>query len=289
MATSKIKLGRNSYGKSKVRLLKVSRSGADNRWHDIRELTVDISLSGDFDAVHTRGDNSKCLPTDTMKNTVYALAKDDPIDSIESFATRIAAQFVETHLPASRAVVAISESAWARAELAGGSHPHTFVRGSQERADCTSIFERAFDPRVSSGLTELILLKSADSAFSGFTRDNYTTLRETEDRIFCTSVSASWRFGERRASNYNEARRAVRQALIETFAAHESKSVQQTLYAMGEAALARCDQVESIHLIMPNKHCLLVDLSPFGLENKNEIFVPTDEPHGLIEATVERA
>lgn len=280
---STVRLTQNSYGKSRVRVLKVSR---ENGRHDIRELTVDIALSGDFEDVHTRGDNAKCLPTDTMKNTVYAMAKDDPIDSIESFAERLAAHFVGTHRPASEAKVNIASIPWDRADIGGKAHPHCYTRGSDERALCEVTLRRGGEPRVRSGLSGLVILKSADSAFSGFPRDRYTTLKETEDRVFCTSISAWWAVGTE--ADHNSVRASVRDAMIEMFAGHKSKSVQHTLYAMGEAVLARCESVQSISMSMPNKHYLLVDMTPIGIQNQNEVFVPTDEPHGLIEATVER-
>jgi urate oxidase len=139
---------------------------------------------------------------------------------------------------------------------------------------------------VASGLTGLTLLKTRDSAFSGFPRDAYTTLPETTDRILASSVNATWRY--RRGTGDFSARDSIRQALIETFARHQSHSVQHTLYAMGEAALAACGDVLDITLALPNKHHLLVDLKPFNLDNPNVVFVATDEPYGLIEATVRR-
>ena len=89
-------------------------------------------------------------------------------------------------------------------------------------------------------------------------------------------------------SNYNAANQSILDALLKTFALNYSVSVQATLFQMGEAALRAAPEITRITLALPNKHCLLVNLAPFGLENKNEIFVPTDEPHGQIEATVAR-
>ena len=80
----------------------------------------------------------------------------------------------------------------------------------------------------------------------------------------------------------------MRRALVGAFASHTSESVQQTLYAMGEAALAECSGVTEILLSLPNRHHLLVDLKPFGLDNPNEIFVATEQPFGLIEARIRR-
>ena len=82
--------------------------------------------------------------------------------------------------------------------------------------------------------------------------------------------------------------RAVRQLLLEVFAEHRSESVQHTLHAMGQAVLDSLEIVSAIRLVMPNKHHLPVDLSRLGLPNRNEVFVPTDEPYGLIEATLVR-
>ena len=73
-----VRLVHDNYGKSRVRLLKVARGTPS---HDIQNLTVNIALEGEFEAIHREGDNSACLPTDTMKNTVYALAgENDDID-----------------------------------------------------------------------------------------------------------------------------------------------------------------------------------------------------------------
>jgi urate oxidase len=281
-------LGENSYGKSRIRLMKVSRSGMR---HIISELSVDIALEGDFDAVHTRGDNSNCLPTDTMKNTVYALGKSHPIETIESFGLHLGRHFVSRNQQVDGARVAISQIAWDRVQIGGREHPHCFTKGSDERQTCeVAIDEQGAD--IVSGIHGLVILKSTDSAFSGYLKDEFTTLPETRDRIMCTSITADWLYTDEavRSDKPDFAlwRAAIRKALIAAFAGHKSESVQQTLFAMGESALAACKQIERIRLSLPNKHCLLVNLKPFGLDNDNEIFVPTDEPHGLIEATIER-
>ncbi len=282
------RLGQNNYGKSLVRMVKVSREPRSRR-HTVQELSVDIALEGDFDAIHTRGDNRLCLPTDTMKNTVYALGKDHPIDTIESFALHLARHFVRSNPQVSSAAVHITQVPWDRLTLRGREHPHCFTKGTEERQTCRATATRA-GAAITSGIEGMVILKSTDSAFSGYPKDRFTTLPETRDRMFCTSVSAHWE--STRASTarapFAADRAAVRRALVETFAAHKSESVQQTLYAMAEAALVARRNISSIRLSMPNKHCLLVNLRPFGMENANEIFVPTDEPHGLIEATVHR-
>src|SRR5262245_34695725 len=260
----------NRYGKSHVRLVKVRRSRDP---HEIVDVTIDVQLEGAFTDVYVRGDNSSCIATDTMKNTVYALARQDPIDHVESFASRLAEHFAAK--PAvSRVQVSAVEHRWERLSVAGRPHPHAFAQpgGEQWTADVT---RDSNGTEMISGLRNLVVLKTTDSAFAGFPRDEFTTLPETCDRILATSVTAAWKYRSR-ASDV-AARDRIRTALVETFAAHDSKSVQHTLYAMAEAALAACRDVAEITLTLPNRHHLLVDLKPFGLDNPNEVFVATDQ------------
>jgi len=271
----------NRYGKSRVRLVKLRRSREP---HEIVDFTIDVQLEGAFDAVYVDGDNAACLATDTMKNTVYALARQDPIVSVESFGSRLAEHFIATPHVARVRVSAI-EHRWDRLTVDGRPHAHAFAQPGGEQWTAAVSCER--DRReVVSGLANLVVLKTTDSAFTGFPRDRFTTLPEATDRILATSVTASWRYAS--ASADFSARDRIRTALLETFAAHDSRSVQHTLYAMGEAALAACGEIVEITLSLPNRHHLLVDLAPFGLDNPNEIFVATEQPFGLIEATIRR-
>ena len=272
----------NRYGKSRIRLVKVRRSRDP---HEIVDLTVDVQLEGAFEAVFVDGDNRPCLATDTMKNTVYALARQDPIDHVESFAIRLADHFLGK--PAvSRVRISAMEQPWGRLSAAGQPHPHAFVQAGAEHWTCV-VTRDTQATEIVSGLANLVVLKTTDSGFSGFPRDEFTTLPDTEDRIMATSITAAWTY-QTEVPDFS-ARARVRRALVETFAAHQSRSVQHTLYAMGEAALAACADVGSITLTLPNRHHLLVDLTPFGLDNPNEIFVATDQPFGLIEATIRRS
>lgn len=141
---------------------------------------------------------------------------------------------------------------------------------------------------VKSGLKNLVILKTTDSSFSNFLHDRFTTLQDADDRIFATDLQADWLY-RHHGIDFASCRNAVRQSLLETFAQHNSLSVQHTLYAMGEAALEKCTEIEEINLVMPNKHYLLFDIGRFGMENRNEIFTPTDEPFGRIAGTLRRA
>ena len=261
-------LASDSYGKCAVRLVKVVRDGARHHLHD---LTVDVRVEGDFAAAHVAGDNSAVLPTDTMKNTVYALARQHEVDPPEHFAARVAARMIEASAAATRVTVEIACHAWSRLSVAGRPHDTAFERGSDEQRIASIALARsetragAADHQArEAGVRDLVVLRTAGSAFAGFLRDQYTTLKETRDRIFATAVSARWRYAGD-FDKYNAAFTAIRSALLDTFATHPSESVQHTLHAMGESALAACPAMTEIRLSLPNKHHLLVDLSPFGL------------------------
>ncbi|TQM83364.1 urate oxidase [Saccharothrix saharensis] len=274
-----IVLGPNQYGKAENRLVTVTRDGAV---HAIKDLTVSTSLRGDLADTHLTGDNSKVLATDTQKNTVYAFAKQAPVGEIEDFALRLGRHFVSTQEAITGARVLVDEHSWQRIE----GHDHSFVQGGNEKRTTavTVDGERAW---VVSGVQDVVVLKSTGSEFHGFPRDEYTTLQETDDRILATSVTARWRYQGSDidwAASFTE----IRRLLLATFAAKHSLSLQQTLYAMGEAVLRARPEVAEVRLSMPNKHHFAVDLSPFGLENDNEVFYAADRPYGLIEGSVLR-
>jgi len=276
-----IRLGENNYGKQRVRILQVARH-ADR--HDIKELTLGVRLKGNYETAHTAGDNKKILPTDTMKNTVYALAKQHGIETPEGFCLRLAEHFLASNPQVSRARVEAVETLWVRLPHGGKAHPHTFTRSSGEKRTASVSGTRG-ERTVHAGIDGLVVLKTTDSAFEGFLRDQYTTLKEDRDRILATVIHAKWLYRSDTA-DFESTWHGVRQALLEAFAEHDSKSLQQTLYAIGEAALRKFAAIREIHLSLPNKHYNLVDLSPFKMDNPKEIFLPTDEPHGLIEATI---
>ena len=279
-----VKIVNNNYGKARVRLMKVAREGER---HQLQNITVKIAFEGDFTEVHTVGDNSQVLPTDTMKNTVYALAyQTREIEEIETFGLRLADYFLTGNPQITRAIIEIAEHAWTRITVGGEPHQNSFVKGDDEKR--MAIISQTRDgATVESGVEDLIVLKTTKSGFVGYIKDQYTTLPETTDRIFATSIKAVWRYANADAAT-GDAWRNVRQTILETFAEHDSLSVQHTLYAMGEAVLEKFSDIAEISFSLPNIHCLPIDFTHFGLENDNRIFVPTDEPHGLIEARLTR-
>jgi urate oxidase len=283
------KLATNRYGKSRVRLMRVTKHEGH---HDLDEWTVRALLTGDFETAHTLGDNSKILPTDTMKNTVYSIARDSKAGSMEDYAKELVDFLLSRNPQVESAEVVIESTLWKRLIVDGEPYPTAFMRGSDERQTTTVSRAQSGTFAITSGLDRLTILKTAQSGFVGYIKDSLTTLPETTDRLFATALKAEWPYTDKAIAegiDFNKCRTHLREALISTFAKHDSLSVQQTLYAMAEAALAHTGIIDEVYMLMPNKHNLLVDLGRFGQTNPNHIFVPTDEPHGTIEATVRRA
>jgi urate oxidase len=277
-----IELGANRYGKAAIRLVRVARGPDGDR---VRDLTVAIALEGDFEAAHTDGDNSMVIATDTMKNTAYAFAKDRLDGSIEDYGRALAEHFLEA-TQVDTATVNIRAHQWSPIDVAGTPARDAFVRGGEGTRVATVSATRG-GTSVEAGVEDLVVMKTTRSAFSGFPRDRYTTLAETDDRLMATKITAIWRYGSPDL-DADATFLAVRTTLLEVFADHDSPSVQTSIWIMARAILERHDEVEAVRMVLPNLHHWLVDLSPFGLTNDREIYIATTEPHGLIEATVRR-
>ncbi|MGC5013932.1 factor-independent urate hydroxylase [Streptosporangium sp. DT93] len=291
----RVVLGPNRYGKAEVRLVRVARDGGV---HHLKDVTVSTALSGDMEAVHLTGDNATVLPTDTQKNTVYAFAGKHGVAEIEDFAILLARHYVESQPAVHHARVEVEEHFWDRIPVpatatgpGAGDRRHSFVRSGRETRTCLVHHDSDGTVTVVSGLKDLVVLNSTDSEFSGFAEDEYTTLRPTADRVLATEVTARWRHapgGTGGRAAYGESYDEVRRHLVEAFAGTYSLSLQQTLYAMGERVLNARDEVCEVRLAMPNKHHFTVDLTPFGMDNPNEVFYAADRPYGLIEGAVLR-
>jgi urate oxidase len=281
-----IELGDDRYGKQAIRLVRVVRD-ADH--HVVRDFTVGVTLEGAFEASYVAGDNSAVIATDTMKNTVYAFARDrlDGSTAIEAFG-RVLAEHFAAAPQVDRATVALREHRWERLTLHGGAPaPDAFARdGSWTRV--ASVAATRDGVAVEAGIEDLAVLKTTKSSFTGFPRDAYTTLPEASDRLMATQVSARWRYVSPDI-DHDALFGAVRTTFLEVFAEHESPSVQASIWIVGKAVLERHPEVTEISMTLPNLHHWLVDLAPFGLDNPGFVFTPTREPHGLIEATVRRS
>lgn len=284
----KLQLTSHRYGKSRVRLMRVTRH---HTHHDLHDWTLEILLTGDFTEVFTEGDNTRILATDTIKNTVYFLARQSTADSMELFAGELIDFILSRNAQVTSAEVTIQSHLWKRLIVEGEPYPTAFMKGSDERQTTHASRSQGGKVSIRSGFENMTLLKTAQSGFVGFLRDNLTTLPETTDRLFGSAVTTEWTYTASAIASgidFNKLRKGLREGMVATFAKHDSLSVQQTLYAMAEAALAGTNAIDEVFLRMPNKHNLLADLRRFGIDNPKQIFIPTEEPHGTIEATVRR-
>jgi urate oxidase len=277
------KLIEQRYGKEQVRILKILRNGPR---HTVREIEVSALLAGDFDRSYTAGDNAKVVLTDTIKNTINVLAKEQLGAEVEPFALMVGQHFVANYEQVKKATVEIRERRWERMTIDGAPHSHAFAAGSDARKWTRAICS-AEGCEVAGGIRDLVILKSTGSGFENYPKCKYTTLPETPDRILATSFSGTWFFAQAPA-NYAAANDAILSAMTKVFANNFSPSAQTTVFQMAEAALAACPEISRIDLCMPNKHFIPINLAPFGLDNENEVFLPTEEPFGLIEASVAR-
>ncbi len=282
------RLAENHYGKSRVRLMKVTRDGDQ---HEVREWTVGLYLQGDFAECFTKGDNAGIMATDTMKNTVYSVARESAATTMEGYAQDLARLVTQRNPQVEHVRVSIEEKMWVRIRTVDGDvrtpDGSAFLQRGPERSTTDVELYPGAVPVIRSGVKGLVILKTSRSAFTGFKRDEWTTLPETADRLLGTEATIVWKY-TKLLSDYAATRKRLMDGLLTSFARHESLSVQQTLFQMAEDALALEPAVSELTLTMPNRHNLLVDLSKFGQENANEIFVPTDEPHGQISARVVR-
>jgi urate oxidase len=272
-----IVLGAHRYGKAETRIVRVARDGAR---HELTDLTVSIALAGALEDTHLTGDNSRVLPTDSQKNTVYAFAREHGIGQIEDFGLLLARHFVDSQPAVSQARVRIEQYGWHRL----GDHSFQRDGGPVRTASLTYDGRQAW---AVSGLTDLTLLNSTGSEFRGFAEDRYTTLPETDERILATAVTAQWRHGTA-TGDWQESYRETQRLLVDAFAGTYSRSLQQTLFAMGQRVLAERPELVEVRLALPNRHHFLVDLAPFGLDNPDEVYLAADRPYGLIEGTVLR-
>lgn len=274
-----VQLGANRYGKSQVRVVRITRApGAADR---LRDWNVSTSLSGDLDAVHLTGDNAAVLTTDTQKNTVYALTKRLGDVEPEELALALAEHFVTTSSAITRARVSVHEYAWAPI----GDADHSLVRSGRQTRTTTVVHDQVMGTTVVGGVADLVVMNTTNAEFWGFPRDELTTLAETRDRVLATEVTATWRLREP-VADFGGVFEAATAALLTTFAATYSLSLQQMLFTIGEQVLAAVPQLCEVRLSLPNKHHFVVDLAAFGMTNDREVYLAADRPYGLIEGTV---
>ncbi len=273
----------NTYGKARVRVMRVHRDG---EYNVVRELSVQTMLEGEFADSYTRGDNHQVVATDTIKNITNIVAREELAACAELFAQKLAERFLARYRHVSRAIVTTQETKWVRASIAGEPHAHAFLLDANGKPTVQVRADRG-GAAVTSGIAGFTFMKSTEAGWVGYVMDEYTTLPETTDRLVATAMDATWTWNAP-PDDYERTNAVILAQMLDEFATTYSRGVQDSLLRMGEAALAKVPELQTISLACPNKHYIPVNLSPFGLSGDNVVFTPTDEPHGQIECTVGR-
>ena len=280
----KINLIQDSYGKSAVRVAKITRG---EYGHDFKEIHVNIQLEGDFETVYTEGSNKNVLPTDTMKNTIFALAKNHPLTSIEDFGLYLTDYFLTHNAQIEAVTMELAQVRWERLTNGETVEPYTYIGGGNEQ-QTASIRQTRTDIKVTSGIRGVRILKTTKSGFEGYIVDKFTTLPPTADRILATEMETNWQYETVENIDFQQVRTVARKLLLETFANHHSYSVQESLYLMGEAVLKNVAEIVEINFKLPNLHYLPVNLKPFDIDNNNDVFVASGDAYGYITGTLRR-
>ncbi|KAL9639587.1 MAG: hypothetical protein Q9204_001034 [Flavoplaca sp. TL-2023a] len=294
-----VKLSAARYGKDNIRVYKVYRNNEAGT-QEVIEMTVGVLLLGDIETSYTQADNSVVVATDTMKNTVYLLAKQHPVSPPELFGSIVASHFVETYKHIHSAQVKVIVHKWTRMTVDGKLHPHSFLRDGADTRNVEAVATEGKGVDVRSAIAGLLVLKSTGSAFHGFIRDEYATLPEVSDRILSTEVDCGWSWDtftnlkdvQAAVPKFDDAWNIAKTITLETFAKDESASVQNTMYKMCEQILSAVPMVKTVDYSLPNKHYFEIDLSWYnGLKNTGkdaEVYAPQSDPNGLIQCTVSR-
>jgi urate oxidase len=275
---------KNRYGKGRVRVMRIHRDGER---HEVSQLNVKAMVEGDFSRVYTHADNSTAVSTDTIKNVVNIVARQNTGLGTEEFCQVLARKYLDTYPQIASVAITAHETKWSRLSFGGKPHPHSFILDSNGKpfVEVTSV--RGGASTLTSGIDGFTFMKSTQSGWENYVKDTYTTIPPTNDRMCATSMLASWKWSAKPA-NYAASNARILATLLEVFGTTYSFSVQDSLYRMGEAALAAVSEISEISMACPNMHFILMNLSAFGLDNNNDVFLPTDEPHGQIECTVGR-
>jgi urate oxidase len=279
-----VPLIKNRYGKGRVRVMRIHRDGGR---HEVSQLNVKAMIEGDFAPAYTNADNSTSVSTDTIKNVVNIVARENTGLCTEEFCQVLARRFLDIYPQVTSVAITAHETKWTRLSFGGKPHPHSFILDSNGKPFVEAAATREGTSALTSGIDGFTFMKSTQSGWENYVRDSCTTIAPTNDRMCATAMVASWKWSAK-PSNYPATNAEILATLLEVFGTTYSASVQDSLYRMGEAALAAVPEISEISMACPNMHFILMNLSAFGLDNNNDVFLPTDEPHGQIECTVGR-
>nr|8OFK_AAA Chain AAA, Uricase [Gallus gallus]8OFK_BBB Chain BBB, Uricase [Gallus gallus]8OFK_CCC Chain CCC, Uricase [Gallus gallus]8OFK_DDD Chain DDD, Uricase [Gallus gallus]8OH8_AAA Chain AAA, Uricase [Gallus gallus]8OH8_BBB Chain BBB, Uricase [Gallus gallus]8OH8_CCC Chain CCC, Uricase [Gallus gallus]8OH8_DDD Chain DDD, Uricase [Gallus gallus] len=278
------------YGKNTIKFLRLHREG---KKHFVKEVEVCTHLRLTSAHEYLDGNNSFVIPTDTIKNIVLVLAKKNGISSIEQFAIDICKHFMTTFCQVAYVKTYIQEVPWQRQYQNGVPHIHSFILVPDGIRFCEAEQCRNGPLVVCAGIKDLKLMKTTQSGFEGFYRNEHTTLPERNDRILCGEFFCKWSYGECRDFDFDCIWSKVRECILEAFSGppdcgEYSPSYQRTVNCIQMCVLSRVPQVQVIEVILNNNFYNVVDMKALGCTNDKEVLVPVETPYGSCACTLGR-
>jgi urate oxidase len=276
-------LSHHSYGASRIRLLRVTRRGDR---HDLRDLTVAVTVEGEVAEAFTQGDNELLLPADTLRNTVNAVARDESLGELEDLGLALADQFMESQPQFTRVRIDLSEQPWTRLPVAGRAQGQAFTASNGERRTA-SVTSNGTRRAVVAGLQDFAIMKTSGAAFEGYLADRFTTLEAASDRVLAVSADSRWTYLHDEIT-FGPFYEGVRQLLIEAFVRQPSRSAEHTAHAMADVVLSSYADIGEVTVRLRQRSLPLVELAAFGLDNPRVLFRPEEAPELTAEVTLSR-
>jgi urate oxidase len=280
------RIAASSRGEARLRLLRLVRRGDR---HDPRELTISFRLEGDFEPAFIEGRSDALLPGEALKNLVYRITREQGTRELEALGLALANEVLERQRSLTRVRVELAEQPWLRLEAAGKAQAQAFLSGSSEQR-VAFVTTNGTQTSVVAGVEGLMLMGSA-----GFApvRRSPTDIPDDSgasdhlQRLLVGALSARWTYTSGDVT-FDVYRRAIRNAILESFAWHRSQSVQHLLYAIADVVLATCEEIADVTLTFHERPYRPADLFSVGTENPDELFLIADEPIATVQVTLER-
>jgi urate oxidase len=283
-----IRIGASSHGESRLRMLRVVRRGDR---HDARDLTVACQFEGHFADAFVGGTAHGLLPGEALKSLIHATARQHTSAEIEHFGLALCERLMSNYAKVTRARVEISEQPWSRLEVGGKAQGQAFLAGPPERRT-VAVTSNGAQVAVISGIDQLTIMRTSGLAPTrrGAPQPDDSGREDSLQPLLVATLSAQWTYSSPDVT-FGPYRQGIRSAIVETFGCHASRSVQHTLYAIGEVVLSSYEELTDITLTLQERPYRPVD--PFSAsvdqpDRPDDLFVAVEEPLGVVEVTVER-
>jgi urate oxidase len=275
-------IGGSAHGESRVRMLRLVRRGDR---HDPRDLTVSLRFEGDFDGAFREGRPAGVVPGEALKNLIHTSARQHATGEIESFGLELCRCLLETHPQITKVRAEVSEQPWQRMEVGGKAQGQAFLLGGPEQRGA-AITSNGRQIAVVSSIDNLTVMRT-----SGFLPSRPRAAADDEGEglapLVVGALNIRWTYSTPDVT-FGAYRQGVRSVVVETMALHASRSVQYTLYALGDVLLASYPEISVVSLAMHERPYRPVDLFHANVENPDELFVAVEDPVGVVEVTLER-